>query len=56
MGTRFETMACLTEDPMTAAAKRSEGNRDTFEDFQRAFLAGAGSNEPSTPMGSARSQ
>jgi hypothetical protein len=56
VGTSFRSTTCLTEDEVTAAVKRSEGNKDSIEALQRAWLAGAASKEPLTPMGSMHSQ
>jgi hypothetical protein len=41
VGTNFQTTTCLTEDQVMATVKRSEGNRDSIEALQRAFLASA---------------
>jgi hypothetical protein len=41
VGTNLPSTSCLSEDQVMATVKRSEGNRDTIEDLQRAFLAAA---------------
>ena len=56
VGTSFRSTTCLTEDEVTAAVKRSEGNKDSVEALQRAWLAGAAPKEPYTPPGSMRGQ
>lgn len=54
VGTNFQTTTCLTEDQVMATVKRSQGNMDSIEALQRAFLAGAPSKEPT--MGGPRGQ
>ena len=56
VGTNFQTTTCLTEEQVMGAVKRSQGNMDSIEALQRAFLVGAPSREPSTPIGAARGQ
>ncbi len=56
VGTSFQTTTCLTEDQVMATVKRAEGNKDSVEALQRAFLVGAPSKEPYTPAGSMRGQ
>lgn len=56
VGTSFPTTTCLTEDQVMATVKRSEGNKDSVEALQRAFLVGAPSKEPFNPAGSMRGQ
>ncbi len=41
VGTNFQTTTCLTEDQVMATVKRSEGNKDSVEALQRAFLVAA---------------
>jgi hypothetical protein len=50
VGTSFQTTTCLTEDQVMATVKRSEGNKDSIEALQRAFLVGAPSKEPQMGM------
>jgi hypothetical protein len=50
VGTSFQTTTCLTEDQVMATVKRSEGNKDSVEALQRAFLVGAPSKEPQLGM------
>ncbi len=56
VGTSFQTTTCLTEDQVMATVKRAEGNRDSVEALQRAFLVGAPSKEPFNAAGSMRGQ
>ena len=56
VGTSFRSTTCLTEEEVTAAVKRSEGNKDSVEALQRAWLAGAAPKEPYNPPGSMRGQ
>jgi hypothetical protein len=56
VGTSFQTTTCLTEDQVTATVKRNEGNKDSVEALQRAFLVGAPSKEPFTGPSSMRGQ
>jgi hypothetical protein len=50
VGTSFQTTTCLTEDQVMATVKRGEGNKDSIEALQRAFLVGAPSKEPQLGM------
>lgn len=50
VGTSFPSTTCLTEDQVMATVKRSEGNKDSVEALQRAFLVGAPSKEPQMGM------
>ncbi len=56
VGTSFQTTTCLSEDQVMATVKRAEGNRDSVEALQRAFLVGAPSKEPFVPAGNTRGQ
>jgi hypothetical protein len=56
VGSNLPTTTCLTEEQVMGAMKRSEGNMDSIEAMQRAWLVGAPSKEPSIPIGAARGQ
>lgn len=50
VGTSFPSTTCLSEEQVVATVKRAEGNRDSVEALQRAFLVGAPSKEPQMGM------
>ena len=45
-GSRLNSTTCLSEDQVTAAAKRSDGNKDNIEALKRGISAGAPSMAP----------
>jgi len=51
IGTRLESTSCITQEQVSAVLQRSQGNKDSVEGLQRAFLNQPPAIEPQSHMG-----